>query len=918
MKDEKYIKNINGAYGFDDKLAAAMKKLVEEESPASDFFRDFDASVPPASELFDAFGNAPGRGGSDAVEENADRENDKRGESARGAADTVDDAERRHLRRSKRIRWTVYSSLAAVVAIVVLVATVYTPGAFVGSPGGVEIQEMVAEDSAAGAHAAAEEGVTEVASAELPVPQAEYEDIYNALSENEDFGLEDMITYAKKNKEGTRVGDLARDGGGVETYTDSPVTDDAAPADTGGAEPAEAPADTGGAEPAEAPADTGGADAVEEQEQYTEAEENAESPGLPADVGDSETAPEYSDTNVQTEGVQEADIVKTDGTYIYTVNDQNVCITEAKDGHPEVLSEIPQPTGKGQVYFEMYIDGDTLTLVRQGYNLPKSKDGKKIKPTEDGVIDYPGDHYMIDTSVDIYDVSDRESPRKIGSLSQSGYYTDSRVIGDKLYLISTYNEFDYAVMDRKDPRTYVPLFAEGVSQLTAEPSDICLPPRIEFMSYTVVSGVDISAAKFVSRESLLGENYTVYASQANLYLSAMKYNYEETRERGFTVRVNGDYTSVTRLSLKDGEVKVEASSEVPGTVDDRFSLDEYKGALRIVTTNRNSVYAESAYRAGYGMGQWGTTYSEEYYDDEGVSEGASGSDNGTEDVTEKIKAIEDKYGKLEWDGTSYGYREEQSTGLYVLDMGLNILGKVDNLAPDEQVYSCRYLGDVAYFVTFRNTDPLFSVNLSDPKRPKVMGKLKIPGFSEYLHPYADGMLFGLGSDADATTGDVGALKVSMFDNSDPYDVKEKDKLIIDGFSYTYAADNPKAVLVDARKSIIAFPADGSYVILYYEKGEGFERVMDVNLNPVGYDDMWYWYGGLRGIFIGDVFYVTAPDSIHAYDMGDDFKAIDSVSLGSGAKYVDKDSFRLPPGYDYGDVGGGIPIEAYRGWSVNEE
>jgi uncharacterized secreted protein with C-terminal beta-propeller domain len=243
-------------------------------------------------------------------------------------------------------------------------------------------------------------------------------------------------------------------------------------------------------------------------------------------------------------------------------------------------------------------------------------------------------------------------------------------------------------------------------------------------------------------------------------------------------------------------------------------------------------------------------------------------------------------------------------------MDMKTIGKVENLAPDEQVYSCRYLGDVAYFVTFRNTDPLFSVDLSKPKSPKVMGKLKIPGFSEYLHPYASGLLFGLGSDADEKTGEVRRLKVSMFDNSNPYDVEEKDKLILDNLYYTYASDNPKAVLVDARKSLVAFPADGSYVILSYDKGGGFKRVMDVTLDPVGYGDMWQWYGGLRGIFIGDVFYVIAPDSIHSYDMTDGYKAIDSVSLGSGARYVHQDLFNLPPSYRYEDIYENLPREAY--------
>jgi uncharacterized secreted protein with C-terminal beta-propeller domain len=466
------------------------------------------------------------------------------------------------------------------------------------------------------------------------------------------------------------------------------------------------------------------------------------------------------------------------------------------------------------------------------------------------------------------------------------------MIGDKLYLISNYGEFDYAAMNRDDPRTYVPLYAEGEDQITSQPGDIYVPTRADYMSYTVVSGIDISNARFVSRESLLGESFTVYASIGNLYLSAMKYGYEETDEFGYHVTKNSDYTSVTRLSLNDGEVKVEASADVPGIVDDQFSLDESAGTLRVVTTSTENVQATET-----GDGQ---SYSERYYDENNEPQ------NDESDTVNNTREIEKKYGELEWDG-SYGYAQSRTAGLYVLDMNLSVLGKVDDLAPGEQVYSCRYIGDVAYFVTFRNTDPLFSVDLSDPSHPKVMDKLKIPGFSDYLHPYADGLLFGLGFDADEDTGAVRSVKVSMFDNSNPFDVTEKDKLLIEEFYYTEAADNHKAILVDSHKGLIAFPAEGEYVIMRYDEGKGFSRVMDISLYSDGADG---WYGGLRGIFIDDVFYVIAPDSIHTYDMADGFKPVDSVSLGSGARYVDRYSFELPPGYDYRDYYEDIPIEAF--------
>jgi uncharacterized secreted protein with C-terminal beta-propeller domain len=755
-------------------------------------------------------------------------------------------------------------------------------------------------------------GVSEVRPADLPEPQSDYDYIYAALDEVNRAMWSTDVVYDSVEVAGA-VGDPT-------TNNESDAATDAVPA------PAmEAPAPTDSVPPAEASegAQAGAAPLEEKSEESAAAmptEDSAETAGDSASPATADGAadaeipaagapPEFSDTNIQTEGVQEADVVKTDGRYIYTANSESICITDAGAGHPDVVSEIPQVTDDGQVIFEMYINGDTLTLIRQGYNniQTESGDATKEKLSRDGCIAYPGERYMIDTSVDIYDVSDRDAPRKVRSLSQSGGYIDSRMIGDKLYLISNYGEFDYAAMDKDDPRTYVPLYAEGEDQIISLPGEIYVPPRSEYMSYTVVSGIDTSKAKFVSRESLLGESFTVYASIGNLYLSAMKYGYGETDEFGYHITKNSDYTRVTRLSLKDGNVKVEASADVPGIVDDQFSLDESDGTLRVVTTHSENVAVTAT------AGGDGKSYSEEYYGEDNEPL------NDESDNVKNAREIEKKYGKLEWEDSryydtgdynayrAYGYGASRSTGLYILDMNLSVLGKVDDLAPGEQVYSCRYIGDVAYFVTFRNTDPLFSVDLSDPSRPKVMDKLKIPGFSDYLHPYADGLLFGLGFDADENTGEVKSVKVSMFDNSDPFDVTEKDKLIIEEFYYTEAADNHKAILVDSRKGLIAFPAEGEYAIMKYDEGNGFSRVMDISLNSDGSGS---WYSGLRGMFIDDVFYVIAPDSIHTYDMNEGFKPIDSVSLGSGARYVDRYSFELPPDYDYRDFYEDIPIEAF--------
>ena len=114
------------------------------------------------------------------------------------------------------------------------------------------------------------------------------------------------------------------------------------------------------------------------------------------------------------------------------------------------------------------------------------------------------------------------------------------------------------------------------------------------------------------------------------------------------------------------------------------------------------------------------------------------------------------------------------------------------------------MGDIAYFVTFRQTDPLFSADLSDPYNPKIIGELKIPGFSEFLFPYGEGKLLGLGNDADENSGRVKGLKLSFFDINDPSNVTELNKTVLNRLNYSPALSNHKAALISVKKNLIGF------------------------------------------------------------------------------------------------------------------
>ncbi|MCL2493663.1 MAG: beta-propeller domain-containing protein, partial [Clostridiales bacterium] len=457
---------------------------------------------------------------------------------------------------------------------------------------------------------------------------------------------------------------------------------------------------------------------------------------------DSGPSGDYSDTNVQVAGVQEADVIKTDGMYIYAINSENLVIVSANNGNPELVAKIPQVLDQGQVYFEMYVTGDRLIAIRQGYN-PQTYAQIQKDQNQGGSADagraaagivYPGSAYKVDTSVDIFDISDKASPKKLHTLSQSGSYRDSRMIDGMLYLISEYTDIDAASAQKDDPGTYVPLYSQDGAQLTAQPDDIVLRPNVTWPAYTNISGIDaVGKGGFVSKKSLFGSTDIVYANQGSLYLASGSYHDNLARhDETYNYYKSTTDTMLARLTLSGGKVDIAATAEIPGTLNGQFSLDEKDGVLRAVTTETENDWAD-------------------------------------------FITPPQTYDEKTWANFPAG-TTKTTNALYTYDGQLKKIGGVSGLAEGEQVYSCRFIGDACYFVTFRQTDPLFSVDVSDPKAPKVLGTLKIPGFSQYLHPYTANLLLGLGNDANSDTGAVGNLKLSMFDITNPADVTEKDKL----------------------------------------------------------------------------------------------------------------------------------------------
>ena len=224
------------------------------------------------------------------------------------------------------------------------------------------------------------------------------------------------------------------------------------------------------------------------------------------------------------------------------------------------------------------------------------------------------------------------------------------------------------------------------------------------------------------------------------------------------------------------------------------------------------------------------------------------------------------------------YSTNTSAKLTVLDNELNEVSEIKDLAKGERVYSVRFMGDIAYFVTFRQTDPLFSADLSDPKNPKILGALKIAGFSEYMYPYGENLLLGFGMDADESTGRTKGLKLSMFNISDPSNVTEESKTIIDGYTYSPALYEHKAMLVSSDKNLMGFAVQDANenigYLIYEYTGEAFVCKASLLISKAIeyidgyeiYDFTGYGLSSVRGMFINDNFYVVSDNILNVFDL----------------------------------------------------
>ncbi|MFT4308881.1 MAG: beta-propeller domain-containing protein [Candidatus Woesearchaeota archaeon] len=508
---------------------------------------------------------------------------------------------------------------------------------------------------------------------------------------------------------------------------------------------------------------------------------------------------DFSETNVQVEGVDEADIIKTDGNYIYTVTQNTLFIIDAYPGED---ARVISRTGLNSSAQGMFINGDTLLLFRH-----HSDRGPGI---------WRGYYHDTSTFIELYDISDRSNPALIESYEVEGYYTEGRMIGDYAYLIVR----SHADISLPTP---TPFIRVGDIESRIEPSSIYyyrMPYRNP--QYATVHMVNMDSHNLDSKSIVVEGGETIYMSHDNLYIATTQYINEwdirtdktvemimprlSSDERNLLSLIDDvdsrilsswekehkrrevmmrhlyglpaneqdalldkiesavkeelskyefrDYTLIHKVAVDRNRITLGDTVTVPGRLNNQFAMDEHNGILRVATTS-NMMTAH---------------------------------------LTPEERRIV--------------WQDQINTENHVLTISdnMDILDHERGIAFGERIFSSRFMGDMLYLVTFRDVDPFFAIDLSNPNDINVLGELKIPGFSRYLHPYDENTIIGIGRDG-TDDGRILGLKVSLFDVTDPYNPRETVTYALEGrYSSSVAEWEHKAFLFSKDKNLLVIPA----------------------------------------------------------------------------------------------------------------
>lgn len=541
--------------------------------------------------------------------------------------------------------------------------------------------------------------------------------------------------------------------------------------------------------------------------------------GILTGLAAAEGATDFSGTNVQVQGIDELDRVKTDGEFVYISAPSSVTIIRAFPPDEMAVAYvilIGELVGNdlGAQVEGLFVLQDRLIVVSS--TTPYAVRG--MAPL-DVLVWEPA---ASKTVVSVLATDPDSEPSLVHSFEISGAYTASRMTSDTVYIVAT-EYVDWEEISR------TPSYCVDSGCWDVEPRDIYYDPAADAATtYVNIMAIDPLDGESSPISVIAGYASTVYMSPENLYI---------TYATGFRQMVmaapwgssapdDGPSTSIFRVGVDGLDLWVAAAGSVPGTLLNQFSLDERASNLRVVTTTFSSG---------------------------------------------------------------------QINNVYVLNETLDVVGALEGLAPGEHVYSARFVGDALYLVTFKKVDPFFVIDLSSPTSPEVLGYLKIPGFSQYLHPVGDGLVLGVGKDTvQAEEGDFAwyqGLKLSLFDVNDVENPVEVAKYNIgDRGTESPVLWDHKAFLPMLGRGLFALPVDlrevdeskypygvppnaygeyvwqGLYVMAFGPDGFSIHGTVTHAADDMGpYEhDRWIW----RSLYIGDYLYTVSDTMLKANNIAD--------------------------------------------------
>jgi hypothetical protein len=554
-------------------------------------------------------------------------------------------------------------------------------------------------------------------------------------------------------------------------------------------------------------------------------------PPLPySGTGSRSSEIEFSTTNTQVAGVDEGDIVKNDGFYIYMIKGRSVRIIKAFP--PEELKELPKTDFENEKFIpnQLYVDGNTLVVIGKEYRNLSCHYYEGVSHLEEILhCHYPGASY---TRIFIYDMTNRASIILERMIKIEARYLQSRKVDDFLYIVMNADP-PYRLLDEDvgDPSVLLPFYndsskhSEDEGEAFVDCDEIAFFPGYTEPNYLVIAAIPVKDPTMeIGRELILGKSENVYCSTKNLYVTSTSFideDFPPASPENTSIWIpsifrNSENTMVYKFTFDEGSVNFTGKAKVPGTIINQFSMDEYDHHFRIATT------------------------------------------------TELLSS---------------------GNNLFILDENMKLTGLIEDIARYEHIKSVRFMGEKAYVVTFRETDPFFVISL-DHTHPEILGELKIPGYTEYLHPYDQNLMIGFGREVENNM-ELG-MKISLFDVTDAYNPIELDKEVI-GQERTDSEllDDHKALLFIKPKNLMAFPitvtehAGGSpynynYIFqgayFYFINESGFERKGEItHCNNITFPTKYSYHGEdsiRRIIYIADHCYTISESKIKAVGMLD--------------------------------------------------